>query len=136
MKLKKGQPQRRLAQEETDYNSVSDVPISVLIVLMRIEKVNGDPLPESLMDPQQLNIFCVQYAGEQPYHIELLSSYEACISYREGVVIAVVIAGRLMNVTAWNEIPLVVSCTLVPKERMSAIVKACENVRGACKGNE
>ena len=35
-----------------------------------------------------------------------------------------------------NEIPLVVSCTLVPRERMSAIVKAHENVRGAWKGNE
>ena len=125
----------RVAQEETDYNSVLDVPISMLKVLMRIEKVNGDPLPESLMNPQQLNVFCVQYVGEQPYHIELLSSYEACISYREGVVIAVV-AGRLMNATAWNEIPLVVSCTLVPRERMSAIVKVCKNVRGAWKGNE
>ena len=104
---------------------------------MRIEKVSGDPLPESLMNPQQLNVnvFCVQYVGEQPYHMELLSSYDACISYREGVVIAVV-AGRLMNATAWNEIPLVVSCTLVPKERMSAIVKACENVRGKWKGKE
>ena len=133
--IEEGSATERVAQEETDYNSVSDVPISVLKVLMRIEKVNGDPLPESLMNPQQLNIFCVQYAGEQPYHIELLSSYEACISYREGVVIAVV-AGRLMNATAWNEIPLVVSCTLVPKERMSAIVKACENVWGTWKGNE
>ena len=45
-----------------------------------------------------------------------------------------VVAGRLMNATAWNEIPLVVSCTLVP--RMSAIVKAHENVRGVWKGNE
>ena len=125
----------RVAQEETDYNSVSDVPISVLKVLMRIDKVNGEPLPESLMNPQQLNIFCVQYAGEQPYHIELLSSYDACISYREGVVIAAV-AGRLMNATAWNEIPLVISCTLVSKERISAIVKACENIRGTWKGNK
>ena len=133
--IEEGSAMERVAQEETDYNSVSDVPVSVLKVLMRIEKVNGDPLPESLMNQQQLNIFCVQYVGEPPYHIELLSSYEACISYREGVVIAVV-AGRLMNGTAWNEIPLVVSCTLVPKERMSAIVKACENVWGAWKGNE
>ena len=46
-----------------------------------------------------------------------------------------VVAGRLMNATTWNEIPLVVSCTLVLRE-MSAIVKACENVRGAWKGNE
>ena len=71
------------------------------------------------MNLQQLNIFCVQYVGEQPYHVELLSPYEASISYREGVVIAVV-AGRLMNAAVWNEIPLVVSCTLVPWERMSA----------------
>ena len=133
--IEEGSATERVAQEETDYNSVSDVPISVLKVLMRIEKVNGDLLPESLMNPQQLNVFCVQYVGEQPYHIELLSSYEACISYREGVVIAVV-AGRLMDATAWNEIPLVVSCTLVPKERMSGIVKARENVWGTWKGNE
>ena len=133
--IEEGSATERVAQEETDYNSVSDVPILTLKVLMRIEKVNGDPFPESLMNPQQLNVFCVQYVGEQPCHIELLSSYEACISYREGVVIAVV-AGRLMNATAWNEIPLVVSCTLVPRERMSAIVKARENIRGAWKGNE
>ena len=133
--IEEGSATERVAQEETDYNSVSDVLISVLKVLMRIEKVNGDPLLESLMNLQQLNVFCVQYAGEQPYHIELLSSYEACISYREGVVIAVV-AGRLMNATAWNEIPLVVSCTLVPRERMSAIVKALENVWVTWKENE
>ena len=39
-----------------------------------------------------------------------------------------VVAGRLMNATAWNKIQLVVSCTLVPKERMSVIVKAHGNV--------
>ena len=133
--IEEGSATERVAQEETHYNLVSDVPILTLKVLMRIEKVNGDPLPESLMNPQQLNVFCVQYVGEQPYHIGLLSSYEACISYREGVVIAVA-AGRLMNATAWNEIPLVVSCTLVPKERMSAIVKACENIRGKWEENE
>ena len=83
----------RVAQDKTEYNSVSDAPISTIKVLMRIKKVNGDPLPESLMNPQQLNIFCVQYAEEQPYHVELLSPYEVSISYREGVVIAVV-AGR------------------------------------------
>ena len=61
--IEEGSATKRVAQEETDYNSVSDVPISMLKVLMRIEKVNGDPLPESLMNPQQLNAFCVQYVG-------------------------------------------------------------------------
>ena len=51
MKQKKGQQQKRVAPEETDYISVSDVPISIMKVLMRVEKVDGDPLPESLMNP-------------------------------------------------------------------------------------
>ena len=38
-------------------HNVSDVPVSTIKGLMRIEKVNGDPLPESLMNPQQLNVF-------------------------------------------------------------------------------
>ena len=76
----------------------------------------------------------MQYAGEQPYNIEILSPYEACVSYKEGVVIAVV-AGKLMNAAVCNEIPLVVSCTLVPKERMNAIVKVRGNVKGAWKDN-
>ena len=75
--VEEGSATEKVTPEETDYNSVSDVQISTRKVLMRIEKVNGDPLPESLMNPQQLNVFCVQYVGEQPYHIELLSSYEA-----------------------------------------------------------
>ena len=133
--IEDGSATERAASDETDYDSVSDVPISTINVLMRIEKENGNPLPESLMNPQQLNVFCVQYAGEQPYHIELLSSYEGCISYKEGVVIAVV-AGRLMNAAAWNKIPLVVSCALVPTERISAIIKAQENVGGAWNKNE
>ena len=78
--IEEGSATERVVPEETDYNSVSDVPISTIKVLMRIEKVNGDPLPESLMNPQQLNVFCVQYVGEQPYDIELLRSYEACVS--------------------------------------------------------
>ena len=133
--IEDGSATERAASDETDYDSVSDVPISTINVLMRIEKENGNPLPESLMNPQQLNVFCVRYAGEQPYHIELLSSYEACISYKEGVMKAVV-AGRLMNAAAWNKIPLVVSCALVPTERISAIIKARENVGGTWNENE
>ena len=37
--IEEGSATERVAQEETDYNSVSDVPISMLKVLMRIEKV-------------------------------------------------------------------------------------------------
>ena len=48
----------------------------------------------------------------------------------------VVVAGRLMNAATWNEILLIVSCTLVPRERMNVIVKAHKNVRGAWNKDE
>ena len=55
--FEEGSATERVVPEETDKNSVSDVPISMIKILMRIEKVNGDPLPESLMNPQQLIVF-------------------------------------------------------------------------------
>ena len=69
--IEDGSATERAASDETDYDSVSDVPISMINVLMRIEKENGNPLPESLMNPQQLNVFCVRYAGGTtiPYRI-------------------------------------------------------------------
>ena len=51
----------RAIPEETDDNSVSDVPVATSRILMRVEKVSGEPLPESLMTAQKLNTFCVQY---------------------------------------------------------------------------
>ena len=42
--VEEGLATERVTPEETDYNSVLDVPISMIRVLMRIEKVNGDPL--------------------------------------------------------------------------------------------
>ena len=36
--IEEGSARERVAQEETDYNSVSDVPILALKVLMRIER--------------------------------------------------------------------------------------------------
>ena len=36
--IEEGSATERVAQEETDYNSVSDVPISVLKILMRMKR--------------------------------------------------------------------------------------------------
>ena len=61
--IKEGSATERVAQEETDYNSVSDVPILVLKILMRIKKVNGEPLPESLMNPTTVKYILCSVCG-------------------------------------------------------------------------
>ena len=83
--IEEGSATERVAQEETDYNSVSDVSISTVKVLMRIEEVNGDPLPESLMNPKQLNVFCVQYVGGTTISYRTVEFFmRHVLAYREG----------------------------------------------------
>ena len=74
-------------------------------------------------------MFCVQYSGECPYNLEFLNPYQVCATFPENVVVSV-IAGRLMNVSLWHDLSIVVRCTIIPRGRVDAIVTARENMRG------
>ena len=76
-----------------------------------------------------MNMFCMQYSGECPYNLEFLNPYEVCTTFPENVVVSV-IAGRLMNVSVWHNLSIVVGCTIIPQGRVDAIVTAREGVRG------
>ena len=96
--------------------------------------MDGKPLPENLMVLRYLNMFSVQFEGEQPYHLEFLNQYEVCITFKEGIPISVVV-GRLMNVSTWQDKSVVISCTIVPRNRVDAIIQAREGVRGPWDDN-
>ena len=113
----------------TEYASLLETPPNTVALLLCMEKMDGEPLPENLMVPRYLNMLCVQYAGEQPYYLEFLNHYEVCVTFKEGTPISV-IAGRLMNVSTWQDYSVVISCTIVPRNRVDAIVQAREGVRG------
>ena len=118
----------------TEYNSVAGVNPNPLVLLIRLEKIDGEPLPESLLTPRHLNMFCLQYAGERPSNLEFLNRYEVCMTFPESTVISV-IAGRLMNVGLWHDMNIVVGCTIVPRDRVELIVTARESVRGPWDSN-
>ena len=67
--------------------------------------------------------------GEHPHGLEFLNRYEVCETFPEGAVVSMV-ANRLMNVSLWHDLSEVVSCTIVPRGRVDAVVTARENVRG------
>ena len=100
-----------------------------LVLLIQFEKIDGEPLPESLLTPRHISMFCVQYSEEYPYNLEFLNPYEVCTTFSENVVVSV-IAGRLMNVSLWHNLNIIVGCTIIPRGRVDAIVTARENVRG------
>ena len=74
----------------TEYNSVAGVNPNPLVLLIRLEKIDGEPLPESLLTPRHLNMFCLQYAGERPSNLEFLNWYEVCMTFPESTVISVI----------------------------------------------
>ena len=123
------EPLERAEMGNDEVTSI-EVPPSTLVLLVRIERMDGTSIPETLMVSRQMNAFCVQYSGEEPYHMEFLNRYEVCFQFKEGTPISV-IAGRLMNASVWQDQTIVVSCTIVPHNRVDSIVRAREGVRGA-----
>lgn len=117
-------------EDATDYQSMSGMNPNPMVLLLCFEKFNGEPLPESLLTPRHISTFCIQHSGERPFNLEFLNSYEVCVTFSEEVVVSLV-AGRLMNVSLWHDLNIVVSCTIIPRERVDNIVAARENVRGS-----
>ena len=77
-------------EENTEYNSVAGINPNPLVLLIHLEKIDGEPLPESLLTPRHLNMFCLQYAGERPFNLEFLNRYEVCMTFLENTVMSVI----------------------------------------------
>ena len=78
--------------DETDH--MADIPPSEMQILMRIQHIDGSPLPTKMIDKKCMIAFSNQYAGEQPHNVEILAPTEICYTYKENVILAIV-AGRL-----------------------------------------
>ena len=59
--------------DEMEYDSISDIPPSDMQIVMRIQHVNGSPLPTKMLDKQHLFDFSHQYADEQPFNVKKLA---------------------------------------------------------------
>ena len=94
----------RGSPDKTD--TMSEIPPSEMWILMRIQHVNGSPLPAEMVDKRHMITFRNQYADEQPYDVEKLAPTEICYTYKENLVLAIV-AGRLVSVVAWDEVPFI-----------------------------
>ena len=109
---------------------MSEIPPSEMWILMRIQHINGSPLPAEMVDKRCMIAFSNQYAGEQPHNVEKLAPTKICYTYKENVVLAIA-AGRLMSTVTWNEVPIIVSCTIVSNQKVESIVRMREKARMA-----
>ena len=89
-----------------NYDETSDkVQVNSMVLLVRIEHVDGRPIEPEILTEETFHELC-QYANpdHEPFAVEILSSHEICITYRQGVSLGQV-AGELMAVESWRDYP-------------------------------
>ena len=98
--------------------------------------MDGRPIgPEELTEStfrelcQYINSSC------EPYAIEILSPHKICITYRHGVLLGQV-AGELMVIESWGDLPILVTVVIIKRSKVDAIVEARQKYRKEQKDRE
>ena len=77
---------------------------------------------------------CINSSYE-PYAIEILSPHKICITYRYGVSLGQV-AGELMVIESWGDLPILVTVVIIKRSKVDAIVEARQKYRKEQKDRE
>ena len=86
------------------FNNIEPM-LNPLVLLLCVETLDGSPLPEKFLTIPNCHDFSMECGEEEPYKVELLSAYEACLTYKENVIIAD-LAIKLMAVERGQGYPL------------------------------
>ena len=70
----------------------------------------------------------IECREEEPYKVELLSAYEACLTYKENVIIAY-LAIKLMAVETWLGLPIVITAVILNRDKVDQIILVREQGR-------
>ena len=105
------------SDEITDLDS--SVTVNPLVLLVRIEHVDGRPIEsEILMETSAKDLCAHTNPVYIPNAVEILSPHELCLTYEKGVVLGRV-AGELMAIESWMDFPILVgSFGILPNEPM------------------
>ena len=114
------------SDEITDLDSL--VTVNPLVLLVRIEHVDGQPIESEVLMETSFKDLCMQTNPVQILNaVEILSPYELCLTYEQGVVLGRV-AGELMAVESWMD-PIVVTVVIITRSKVNEIVEARQKHR-------
>ena len=112
------------------------VQINSMVLLVRIKHVDGRPIgPEVLTESTFRELCQCINSSYKPYAIEILSPHEICITYRHGVSLGQV-AGELMAIELWGDLPILVTVVIIKRSKVDAIVEARQKYRKEQKDRE
>ena len=112
------------------------VPVNPMVLLVRIEYVNGRPLePEILMETTFCELYLYVNSSYGPYAVEILSPHKICITYRQGVSLGQV-AGELMAIESWRDFPILITVVIIKRSKVDSIVEVRQKYRHEQKDRE
>ena len=111
------------------------VALNSMVLLVRVEHVNGRPTELEIFTETSFGELCVHTNPvHTPYALEILSPHEICLTYKQGIILGHV-AGELMAIEAWMDFPILVTVVIMKRSKVDEIVEATETSK-ASKGKK
>ena len=112
------------------------VQINSMVLLVQIEHVDGRPIGPEVLTESTFGELCQCInSSYEPYAVEILSPHKICITYRHGVSLGQV-AGELMAIESWGDLPILVTMVIIKRSKVDAIVEARQKYRKEQKDRE
>ena len=112
------------------------VQINSMVLLVRIEHVDGRPVGPDILTESTFRELCQCInSSYEPYAIGILSPHKICVTYRQGVSLGQV-AGELMAIESWGDLPILVTVVIIKRSKVDAIVEARQKYRKGQRDKE
>ena len=93
--------------------SDSTVTLNSMVLLVRVEHVNGWPIEPGIFMEASFRELCVHTNPVHiPHAVEILSPHEVCLIYQQGIILGHV-ADELMAVESWMDFPILITVVIM-----------------------
>ena len=117
------------SQENDETLDSSEIPINEMVLLVQIKHVNGRPMEPEILTSNTFHDLCIQANPEhEPHAVEILSPYQICVSYREGIVLGHVV-GEHMAVESWMDFLVLITVVIIKQMKVNEIIIARHKLR-------
>ena len=121
----------------TDYELIHSSPeLHKLVLLVRICRYEQEPVGPELFTQGRIRELCNSTKSHyNPFDIELMSEYEACLTFKRDVTLGMVV-GELMSIKDWMGVPVVITVLILGRDKIGAILEARERHRQIVRQKE
>ena len=117
-----------MSQSE-DPPTDTNITFNSLVLLVRIKRVDGRPMePEMLTEATFKELCTCTNSAHRPHAVEIPNPYELCLTYEQEIVLGR-IAGELMAIESWMDLPVLITVVIIDRSKVDAIVKARQDYR-------